>query len=81
MSSCHTGKVCVAETARPVIVGPADPVTLVEHHLLDLGDRNRVMGKVAGLVRERLPAGKIVESMVEEAAELLEVGGKSVAKL
>lgn len=40
-----------------------------------------LMGRVAGLVRERLPAEKIVENMVEEAAELLEVGGKSVAKL
>jgi NAD(P)H-dependent flavin oxidoreductase YrpB (nitropropane dioxygenase family) len=40
-----------------------------------------LMGKVAGLVRERLPAAKIVESMVEEAAALLEAGGRSVSKL
>ncbi|KAL5336168.1 2-nitropropane dioxygenase [Aspergillus crustosus] len=40
-----------------------------------------LMGKVAGLVRDLLPAGKIVEDIVEEAAELLEVGGRSVSKL
>ncbi|KAI9372190.1 2-nitropropane dioxygenase [Aspergillus egyptiacus] len=38
-----------------------------------------LMGKVAGMVRERLPAKAIVEQMVDEAAELLEAGGKSVS--
>ncbi|KAL4875275.1 2-nitropropane dioxygenase [Aspergillus karnatakaensis] len=40
-----------------------------------------LMGKVAGLVRELLPAGKIVEGMVEEAVGLLEGGGRAVSKL
>ncbi|KAL4807030.1 2-nitropropane dioxygenase [Aspergillus unguis] len=40
-----------------------------------------LMGKVAGLVREKLPARKIVEDMVEEAAALMQAGGKSVSKL
>ncbi|KAL3466300.1 2-nitropropane dioxygenase [Aspergillus heterothallicus] len=40
-----------------------------------------LMGKVAGMVRERLPAGKIVEQIVEEASALLEAGGRAVSKL
>ncbi|KAF5360116.1 hypothetical protein D9757_011739 [Collybiopsis confluens] len=66
-------------TAKGIIPSEWEAETRPEK-LRDITNRPWLMGKVAALIKEVLPAKTIIENMVNEAAELLERGSTLVVK-